>query len=337
MDEISLNSAENPAGARPAASPGRQKGRGSLFPVGIFFMLFLIESIMAAGAAGAYFLYAGAGRITEIEADTRSNAVNLAEALGSAAELSYRAKSYSGIRKLFQEKIDGRIVDEAFFILKSGKLIAHSYPQAEDRLKGNIAGGGSAYDLDLILRPVAGTSTGVLFTDCNIASKPVPFDRGQRDLIRQYLYRGIDAGGWLASRAVYGKKKPVGVVGILIAKTKIHAFIRDHVDRTMQVFRVALAAAFIVSLIVSLVVFVRYRVIRKRALAERLIGAPEAADELYDMAAAAAQADGSGRAIALDMGDLVEEREYDAVLSAGASDRGTGRKIKDAIPAEDKE
>ncbi len=337
MVEISLNGAENPAGPVPAIPAVKKRGRGSLFPAGIFFMLFLIESIMAAGAAGAYFLYAGAGRISEIETDTRSHAMSLAEALGGAAELSYRVKNYTRLIRLFQDKIGERAVDEAFFILKSGKLIAHSDPKIEEMLKGNIPGGGAAYDLDLILQPVTSASTEVLFTDYNIVSRPVPFDGNQRDLIRQYLYRGIDAGGWLASRAVYGKKKPVGTVGIIMAKTRIHEFIRDHADRTLQVFRIAIAAAFIVSLIVSLVVFARYRGIRKRALAERWSVTPGAIDELYDMSIAAVPSGDRGRAIAVDMGDLVEEREYDAVLAAGGPDRGTGRKIKDAVPAEDKE
>lgn len=335
MVEFSLNGAEIPSGPAPAASSGKNRGGGSLLPVGIFFMIFLIESIMAAGAAGAYFLYAGAGRITEIEADTRSNAMTLAEALGGSAELSYRAKNHTRLRKLFREKIGDRTVDEAFFILTSGKLIAHSNPVIEEKLKGNIAGDGGVYNLDLILQPVSRNSTEVLFTDYDIASKPAPFDRSQRDLIRQYLYRGIDASGWLASRAVYGRKKPVGAVGLIIAKTKIHAFIRDHADRTLQLFRIALAAAFIVSLIVSLVVFVRYRGIRKRALAERRGVMPVAIDELYDMSIAAVPV--GDRAIALDLGDLVQEREYDAVLTAGGPDRGTARKIKDAVPADDKE
>lgn len=337
MVEISLNGAENPAVTGPAASTGKNRGGKSLFPVGIFFMLFLIETIMAAGAAGAYFLYAGAGRISEIEADTRSHAVNLAEALGGAAELSYRAKNYSRLKKLFQEKIGERTIDEAFFILRSGKLIAHSDPQAEEKLKGTMAGGGSAYNLDLILQPVTSNSTGVLFTDYNIVSRPVPFERSQQDLIRHYLYRGIDSSGWLASRAVYGRKKPVGTVGFIISKTRIYAFIRDHVDRTLQVFRIALAAAFLVSLTVSLVVYARYRGIRRRALDERRSARPGADGELYDMSVAVAPVAGSERAIAVNMDDLVEEGSYDAVLAAGGSDRGTGRKIKDAIPADDKE
>lgn len=321
-----------------AAPPRAGKPAGKLlFPVGIFFMLFLIESIMAAGAAGAYFLYAGAGRITEIESDARSYAVTMAEALGGAAELSYRAKNYTRLRSLFRGKIEERTIDEAFFILKSGKLIAHSDPAVEEKLEGNIATGGKAYDLDLILQPVNRKSTEVLFTDYSIASKPVPFDRGQRDLIRQYLYRGIDSNGWLASRAVFGKKKPVGTVGFIISKTRIHAFIRRHIERTLGILRLSLAAAFAVSLVVSLAVFARYRSIRKRALTERREAAPGAGDELYDMTVTTAPADGYDRAIAVELDSLVEEGGCDAVLAAGGPDLSMGRKIKDAVPAEDKE
>ena len=91
-------------------------------------MLFLIESIMAAGAAGPTSCMPGPAGSSEIEADTRSYAMTLAEALGGSAELSYRAKNYTRLRTLFREKIGERTVDEAFFILKSGKLIAHSDP-----------------------------------------------------------------------------------------------------------------------------------------------------------------------------------------------------------------
>ena len=224
---------------QPVIPGGGKSARKLLFPAGIFFMLFLIEAIMAAGAAGAYFLYAGAGRITEIVSDTRSHAETLAGVLGGAAELSYRAKSYARLRDLLHDRIDGRTVDEAFFVLKSGKIIAHSDPAVEEKLGDDRTAAGKAYDLDLILRPVTEKSAGILFTDCNIASKPVPFDRGQRDLIRQYLYRDIDTSGWLASRAVLGKKKPVGAVCIILSKAKIHAFIREHVDRTLRVFQLA--------------------------------------------------------------------------------------------------
>jgi hypothetical protein len=335
MVEIELyGSADSPG---PLPSPAVKPGGKMLFPIGIFFMLLVIESIMAAGAAFAYFLYAGAGRITEIEADAGSYSRTLAEALGGAAELGYRAKNYSRLRTLFHKTIEERTIDEAFFILKSGKVIAHSDPLVEEKLKGAVAADNRAYDLELILRPVREKSTEVVLTDYAIASQPVPFDSGQRDLIRQYLYRGIDSSGWLATRAVYGKKKPVGAVGFIISKARIHDFIRKHVDRTLQVLRLALAASFLVSLIVTLAVFARYRSIRKRALAEVRRATPGAGDELYDMTIAAPCADGNDSAIVVNLSDLVEERDYEAVLAAGRPGLSLGRKIKDAVPAEDKE
>ena len=64
---------------------------------------------------------------------------------------------------------------------------------------------------------------------------------------------------------------------------------------------------------------------------------PGPVDELYDMTIATAPSDDYDRAIDVELGDLTEEPVFDAALAAGGHERGAGRKIKDAIPAEDKE
>jgi hypothetical protein len=60
-------------GATPDGQPYRKKKiKKSIFPIGIFLMLFIILSIIAAGASFAYFMYAGKNGIAQIETYTRS-------------------------------------------------------------------------------------------------------------------------------------------------------------------------------------------------------------------------------------------------------------------------
>jgi hypothetical protein len=255
-------------GATPDGQPYRKKKiKKSIFPIGIFLMLFIILSIIAAGASFAYFMYAGKNGIAQIETYTRSYSIPLAEAFATMAEMCYREKKYSRLRTLFHEKIEQRTVDQAFVVLKNGKLIAHSDPDIEKKLKGNLASDEFAYNMDLILKPVFRVSREALFTDYNIPSIQAPFERRYRMLLKTYFYQNIDSTGWLVSRAIFKKKKPVGAVCFLMSKKRIYSFITGHVERSVRLFTVSMAIAFIVSLLVSLVVLVRYRGIQKRALA----------------------------------------------------------------------
>jgi len=245
----------------------KQKIKKTVFPIGIFLMLFIILSFIAAGASFVYFMYAGKSGIAQIESYTRSYSIPLAEAFANMAEMCYREKKYSRLRTLFHEKIEQRAIDQAFVVLKNGKLIAHSDPDIEKKLKGNLASDEFDYNLDLILKPVYRASREALFTDYNITSIKAPFEREYRMLLKTYFYKNIDSTGWLVSRAIFKKKKPVGAVCFIISKKRIYSFITGHVDRSARLFTISMAIAFIVSLFVSLVVLVRYRGIQKRALA----------------------------------------------------------------------
>ena len=244
----------------------KKKVKRTIFPIGIFLMLIVMESIIAAGASFAYFLYAGKNGIAEIESYTRAYSMPLAEAFGTVAEMCYRAKKYSRLRTLFHEKIEQRVIDQAFVVLRNGKLIAHSDPVIEKQLKGNLASDEFAYNLDLILKPVYRASRDVLFTDYNIPSIQAPFERQYRMLLKTYFYRSIDSTGWLVSRAMFVKKKPVGAVCFIMSKKRIYSFITGHIERSVRLFKISMAVAFIVSLIISLVVLFRYRGIQKHAL-----------------------------------------------------------------------
>lgn len=290
----------------------RRAGGRRVFPAGIFILLLLIETIIAAGASAAYFYYAGRSGIAAIESYTRSYSLPLAEAFGAMTEMCYRSKNYSRLRALFREKIEQRMIGEAFVVRSNGRLIAHSNPEMEKKLKGNIAADEFAYNLDLILSPVRRKSRQVLFTDYNITSKSVPYERDVRAALKKYFYDGIDSTGWLVSRAVFGKKKPVGAVCFIISKDRVFTFLSEHLRRSLLVLKYSLGIALAVSLLVTLVVFMRYRSIQKRAATAPGTGA--------------AGRDGGPVVIR-----ILDEGEA-AVATQAGPDRE--RTIKDAIPVD---
>jgi hypothetical protein len=335
MTEKEHTERTGPAGQRNSL----RKPMKLIFPVGIFFMLFCIESLIAAGASLAYFYYTGRAGIAEIESNTRSCSVPIAEAFGSMAEMCYRTKNYSRLRTLFKENIEQRTISEAFFVLKDGKVIAHSDPAVCKSLKGNLASDELSYNMDLILRPVTQKSRDVFFTEYNIVSRPAPFKREYRMLLKRYFYRNIDSTGWLASRAVYGKKKPVGAVCFIIGKDRIYSFLMPLINRSVGILLISLAVACGVSLVISLVVMARYRSIQKRSLAVGDGPQPiTATGEFYDMTAMPAEVERFEAEVPVVMEILTGPE-------AGGSDepgvRGTPfhqkREIKDAISAGDKE
>lgn len=311
-----------------------------IFPAGIFFLLFIVESLIAAGMSLAYFYYIGRSSIATIERNTRSYAMPVAEAFGTMAEMCYRTKKFDRLRYLFQEKIEQRVIREAFFVLRDGRVIAHSDPAMMDRLKGNLAGDELAYNMDLILFPLMRRSTQVFFTDYNIVTKRAPFERRYRMLLKRYFYPNIDSTGWLASRAVYGRKKPVGAVCFIIGKERIYAFLAAHVERSVGILLVSLSAAFAVSLLVTLVVMVRYRSIQVRALAGEPTAAPRGAAQeggFYDMSVPPAEQETAGddAPVIIELMSAPEEPfDGDAAVATPFHRR---REIKDPIPADDKE
>ncbi len=244
------------------------------FPIGIFLLLFIIESLVAATAVVAYFIYAGKSQIEEMESYTRSYSISLAEAFSRVAEIGYRAKKPALLKTLFKEKIEEKLITEAFFVLKNGKIIAHSNKERTKQLKGNIASDEFAYNLDLILKPVRQKSREVLFSDYDIVDSPAPFERNERMLLKRYLYPKIDSTGWLASKSVFIKKKPAGVVGFIISKEKVYSFIAGHIERCKKILFASLCLSFVISLTIALVVLIRYRSIQKKSMGHRMEGAP---------------------------------------------------------------
>lgn len=242
--------------------PYRKKG----FPFGIFLLLFIIEALIALWANLLYFRQSAVDMIAEIEKYTKSYSVTLAEAFAEAAALSYPRKKYAGLKNLFQKKISENIIDEGFFILSDGKLIVHSNKEREKELDGNIANDEFSYNLDMVLRAANEKSDKVIFSEYNIIEKRPPFTREERKYVKEYIYDDINNVGWLVSRAVFSKGKPVGTVNFIIGRERIHKVIFSHIEEFKRWILISLAAAYGVSLIVSIIIFIRQRGIENRAL-----------------------------------------------------------------------
>jgi len=237
-----------------------------IFPVGIFLLLFLAESIIGITGVATYFYFSGKKNIREIEAYTVNYSKTMAEAFARVAELSYNTKKYSSLYTLFHEKIEENTIDEAFFVLTDGKLIVHSNTTTEKELMGNIAVDEMAYNLDMILRPVQIKSSELLLNNYNIINKKVPFKRQERELLKKYIYSDIDSTGWLFTRGVFKKEKCVGSVNFIVSKERIYNYINASIKQARRYSAIVLAVSIILSFFISIVVLIRYRFIQKNAL-----------------------------------------------------------------------
>jgi len=243
----------------------RKKLRKWIFPIGIFMLLFLTETIIGTGAALTYLYLDGKKGIERIEKYTVNYSMTMAEAFARVAELSYKTKNYSSLKTLFHEKIEENTIDEAFFILGDGKLIVHSNTTTEKNLMGNIANDEMSYNLDMILQPVTRNSSELFLSDYNIIDKQVPFSRKEREPIQKYYYTGINASGWLFTKGVFVNGKPVGAVNFIISKDRIFGSIKESIARGKIMLTAVVLSSLCVSMLISIIVMFRYRSIQRRA------------------------------------------------------------------------
>lgn len=239
------------------------------FPFGIFLFLLLALLLLSAVIAGGYFYFTARRGIAEIERVTREYSTAVAEALTDVAEMSYRLKNYSKLQDLFQEKLHENLIDEAFFVLADGKLIAHSNSEAEKNLGGYLAADEFSYNMDLILGPVVRNDKDLQFVKYNIIDKKVPFKKMERQLIRQYLYPDFMINGWLVTKAVFAEDKKkketaVGSVNFIIGKERIYRKISTAFREGVLLCAALAMVSFVIALSVSLLVFIQYRRIARR-------------------------------------------------------------------------
>lgn len=231
----------------------------------LFLFLLSISALVTAG----YFYFSVRERIAGIVASTKSYAAPLAESLAGLAALSHKLNDYSALKTLVHTKIEENIIDEAFFVLESGAIVAHSRKEVEKELEGNIARDEFAYNTDLILGPLREKSQDTRIIDYNITGKSIPFKKYERQLLKKYFYDGIDTTGWLITKAVYttqkGKEAPLGTVNFLISKERIYREIYSHVEHAVLLVKILSAASFVLAMIISVFVFFRYRKIQRHA------------------------------------------------------------------------
>lgn len=227
------------------------------FPWGVLFVMLLLLATLSIAASAGYFYFTCTGAIRDIVDSTRKHSTELIEALGSVAEFSYARKSYGRLRLLLREKLKGSNGMVVFFTLADGSIKAHSSPEGEKAVDGNIAGDEFTYNRDQIFLPLAAKTGEVHFLEYNIISRSVPFDRRQRAFIKRFLYPAIGSTGWLATRAVYHRAKPVGTINFIISKDRVYSAITNTAAGTRRLLTLLLLGSLLVSLIVSLMVFLR--------------------------------------------------------------------------------
>ena len=236
------------------------------FPIGIFFIILFIELILVAGTASSYFYFVGRERIAEIEKYTKNYSTTMAEAFAKLAELGYVKRQYPKLRAVFRQRKADQTIDEAFFVLMDGTLIAHSDIKRERALKGNMSNDEFRYNLDYILMPAKKISRMVYFKDYNIIDKKNPFNRIEQNYIKRFYYKDIDKLGWLVSKTVFYYNKPVGTVNFIISRERIFTFIQKHKETTIEIVKYASIGALVLSFLLSLIIFIRYRSIQNNTL-----------------------------------------------------------------------
>ncbi len=248
------------------------KRKNKIFPVGIFLLIFVIGLVISITAPMAYLVYAGKSGAGEIEKYTRDYSITLAEAFAQVAELSYHKKKYPELKSLFREKARDNTIDEAFFVLNSGRIVIHSRPEVQKRLNNNIFADEMTYNSDMILKQARIKSRSILFTNYNIIGEEIPgfpfplgTPRGHRNFIKNHIYKDVNTVGWLVSRAVFIKKKPVGTVNFIISKKRIYSFLIEQINTSMYLVFLSVTGSFFLSFFISLVIFIRYRRIQKYA------------------------------------------------------------------------
>lgn len=241
------------------AADKKHAGKKSGFPIGIFLILFLIQIIASTTGIAFYFYTSSKNNLADIEKYTQNYSKTLAEAFASVAELSYKSKNYSSLKSLFREKIEANTIDEAFFILKDGSLIVHSNTTTEKKLKGNIANDEMSYNRELILQPVEKNSIELFFSNYNIIDKQIPFNRSIRGLIQKHLYSNINTSGWLVTKGVFYKNKPVGTVNFIISKERIYSSLFAAAEEMKKIFMVALIASFFIAVMISFIIVYRLK------------------------------------------------------------------------------
>lgn len=238
-----------------------------LFPFGIFIFLLLFLILSSTFIIGLYFYINTQNQISTIERETKDYAITLTNACAQIAESSTKKNLSSGLNKFFRKNNKKNIYFKAFFVLKNGKILAHSDLEEKKSLKNNIATDEFSYNISQILGPLKHKKHETLFVDYHIYEKEIPFSKQNRKLLKKYIYSEIDKNGWLSTRAILRDKKKIGTVNFIITKDKIYQEIFRNIAFAKRNAVRAYAFSFIFSLFFALIVLLRYQSIRLKIMA----------------------------------------------------------------------
>jgi len=225
------------------------------FPFIILIIIFLIEAIVVNACLVVYFIHSGKIITADIERYTKNYSMTLVETLSEAVSETYMEKKTSSLQDLFYNRINKDIIDEAFFVLSNGKIIFHSLKTHSENLGGNIGNDEFTYNMEMILYPVLQNTKEVLFADYNVIGTKNPFDFDPRvkKFLKQHIYSTIDSTGWLISKAVFYKNKPVGAVSFIISKQKVFDAIIERFEEVKKYWIFGMAGSAVFSFVIALI------------------------------------------------------------------------------------
>jgi hypothetical protein len=236
--------------------------RRAIFPFGIFFLMLISLCALSAGGIGLYYFLSLKNDIVRAENTAKGYLFPLIDACAQIASVCNDKKIESQLSPLFLEYRKNRIVAKAFFVKDNGFILAHSDPAEAVVLKHNIASDEFTYNVDQIFIPIKQNSKELFFSDYFLIERTIPFNKKALSLLKKYVDQNLDRNGWILSKAVYTEKdKPYGIVSFIVDKDDIYNAILRYIDEAKIAAKYALAGAIGFSLIISLLVFVRYRLI----------------------------------------------------------------------------
>lgn len=265
------------------------------FPFGIFFLCSVLFLAVSNVSVAYYYFDQAKEEIVTLEKDTKSYIAPLLEA---CAQIGLAGEEIPADRLavLFSEYRKKGIVYKAFCVKEDGGIIAHSDPSEAKNLGNNIASDEFSYNIDQIFAPFKRNTQEIIFSHYYIIEKKVPFSKDQIRHIKKYISKDIDRNGWLLTRGMYRKGVPLASIAFIIDKEPAYSIIRNGIDRFFALLQYTISGSLGAAFLLSLFVFIRYRMIAKRAVQsgiEEEITIPQSAlsttfnrDEISDSAKA---------------------------------------------------
>jgi hypothetical protein len=238
-----------------------------IFPFGIFILLLLV---FLAGSAGGICLYTYSSvtsAVQKAESDVKAYVSPLLDACVQIANDSDDTKSRMALTPLFSDYRKNGIVTKAFYVKDDGSIIAHSDSSEAMALNNNIAMDEFTYNIDQIFYPMKQNLKEIYLTDYYLIDRTIPFNKKQIKYLKRIFDKNIDRNGWLICKTVNDKKgKGYGVVAFIVNKSDIYETIQNKAQEGISLLKVTSAGSIVLALFISLVIFIRYRMIASRPI-----------------------------------------------------------------------